>query len=76
MQCMLLYCLQLVRQLQGQEENPFGDDASVTPKKIFQLLNQVTHFFPYKKDVGFYFLFNGDLCQHIFFLMMIEYLII
>ncbi|XP_047166655.1 vacuolar protein sorting-associated protein 35A-like [Vigna umbellata] len=32
--------LKLVRQLQGQEENPFGDDASVTPKKIFQLLNQ------------------------------------
>ncbi|KAG5069668.1 hypothetical protein JHK85_002045 [Glycine max] len=30
----------LVRQLQGQEENPFGDDASTTPKKIFQLLNQ------------------------------------
>ncbi|KAL2348635.1 hypothetical protein Fmac_002635 [Flemingia macrophylla] len=32
--------LKLVRQLQGQEENPFGDDASITPKKIFQLLNQ------------------------------------
>ncbi|KAL5168666.1 Vacuolar protein sorting-associated protein 35A [Glycine soja] len=32
--------LKLVRQLQGQEENPFGDDASTTPKKIFQLLNQ------------------------------------
>lgn len=71
MHCMLLYCLQLVRQLQGQEENPFGDDASVTPKKIFQLLNQVTHYFPYKKDVGFYFPFNGDLCQLIFLLMMI-----
>jgi len=41
MQCILLYHLQLVRQLQGQEENPFGDDASTTPKKIFQLLNQV-----------------------------------
>ncbi|XP_027361735.1 vacuolar protein sorting-associated protein 35A-like isoform X2 [Abrus precatorius] len=33
-------CLKLVRQLQGQDENPFGDDASTTPKKIFQLLNQ------------------------------------
>ncbi|EXC35324.1 hypothetical protein L484_026648 [Morus notabilis] len=32
--------LKLVRQLQGQEENPFGDDLSTTPKKIFQLLNQ------------------------------------
>ncbi|RDX90331.1 Vacuolar protein sorting-associated protein 35A [Mucuna pruriens] len=32
--------LKLVRQLQGQEENPFGDDAATTPKKIFQLLNQ------------------------------------
>ncbi|KAF7809633.1 vacuolar protein sorting-associated protein 35A-like [Senna tora] len=32
--------LKLVRLLQGQEENPFGDDASTTPKKIFQLLNQ------------------------------------
>ncbi|GLT44542.1 hypothetical protein SLA2020_184300 [Shorea laevis] len=31
--------LKLVRQLQGQDENPFGD-ASTTPKKIFQLLNQ------------------------------------
>ncbi|KAL4645507.1 hypothetical protein ACB092_02G239600 [Castanea dentata] len=33
-------CLKLVRQLQGQEENPFGDETSTTPKKIFQLLNQ------------------------------------
>ncbi|XP_015889779.3 vacuolar protein sorting-associated protein 35A [Ziziphus jujuba] len=32
--------LKLVRQLQGQEENPFGDEESTTPKKIFQLLNQ------------------------------------
>ena len=35
------YCsLQLVRQLQGQDENPFGEEAA-TPKTIFQLLNQV-----------------------------------
>ncbi|KAF3974672.1 hypothetical protein CMV_002017 [Castanea mollissima] len=33
-------CLKLVRQLQGQEENPFGNETSTTPKKIFQLLNQ------------------------------------
>ncbi|XP_031400667.1 vacuolar protein sorting-associated protein 35A [Punica granatum] len=33
--------LKLVRQLQGQEENPFGDEAATTPKKIFQLLNQI-----------------------------------
>lgn len=33
-------CLKLVRQLQGQDENPFGDETSTTPKKIFQLLNQ------------------------------------
>ncbi|KAE9606625.1 hypothetical protein Lal_00025851 [Lupinus albus] len=33
--------LKLVRQLRGgQNENPFGDDASSTPKKIYQLLNQ------------------------------------
>ncbi|XP_038903671.1 vacuolar protein sorting-associated protein 35A-like [Benincasa hispida] len=32
--------LKLVRQLQGQEENPFGDETSTTPKKIFQLLTQ------------------------------------
>ncbi|CAK8579356.1 unnamed protein product [Lathyrus sativus] len=34
--------LKLVRQLQGhgQEENPFGDDSSASPKKIFQLLNK------------------------------------
>ncbi|KAI9084102.1 hypothetical protein K1719_033900 [Acacia pycnantha] len=32
--------LKLVRLLQGQDENPFGDDTAATPKKIFQLLNQ------------------------------------
>ncbi|KAF2312434.1 hypothetical protein GH714_034671 [Hevea brasiliensis] len=36
--------LKLVRTLQGQDqgqdENPFGDESSITPKKIFQLLNQ------------------------------------
>ncbi|OMO83519.1 Vacuolar protein sorting-associated protein 35 [Corchorus olitorius] len=32
--------LKLVRQLQSQEENPFGEEESTTPKKIFQLLNQ------------------------------------
>ncbi|KGN55669.2 vacuolar protein sorting-associated protein 35A isoform X1 [Cucumis sativus] len=32
--------LKLVRQLQGQEENPFGDETPTTPKKIFQLLTQ------------------------------------
>ncbi|KAH9662615.1 vacuolar protein sorting-associated protein 35 [Citrus sinensis] len=30
----------LVRQLQGPEENPFGEEGSTTPKKVFQLLNQ------------------------------------
>ncbi|KAK3413778.1 hypothetical protein EUGRSUZ_I02329 [Eucalyptus grandis] len=33
--------LKLVRRLQGQEENPFGDDESTSTKKIFQLLNQI-----------------------------------
>ncbi|KAF5753058.1 hypothetical protein HS088_TW01G00976 [Tripterygium wilfordii] len=33
--------LKLIRQLQSQEENPFGDDTSISPKKIFQLLNQI-----------------------------------
>ncbi|KAM7252949.1 hypothetical protein ACFE04_025567 [Oxalis oulophora] len=38
-------CLKLIRQLQGrqmegQDENPFGDEGSTAPKKIFQLLNQ------------------------------------
>ncbi|KAJ7944139.1 Vacuolar protein sorting-associated protein 35 [Quillaja saponaria] len=37
---LIILSLKLVRQLQGQEENPFGDDSSTTPKKIFQLLNQ------------------------------------
>ncbi|KAH9662613.1 vacuolar protein sorting-associated protein 35 [Citrus sinensis] len=32
--------LKLVRQLQGPEENPFGEEGSTTPKKVFQLLNQ------------------------------------
>lgn len=35
--------LKLVRQLQGgheDKENPFGEEASITPKKIFQLLAQ------------------------------------
>lgn len=42
--------MQLVRQLQGQEENPFGDEAATTPKKIFQLLNQVNSYW-----IGCYF---------------------
>lgn len=33
--------LKLVRRLQGQEENPFGDDESTSTKKIFQLLNPI-----------------------------------
>ncbi|XP_023538998.1 vacuolar protein sorting-associated protein 35A-like [Cucurbita pepo subsp. pepo] len=32
--------LKLVRQLQGQEKNPSGDETATTPKKIFQLLTQ------------------------------------
>ncbi|KAJ4714150.1 Vacuolar protein sorting-associated protein 35 [Melia azedarach] len=32
--------LKLARQLQGPDENPFGEEGSTTPKKIFQLLNQ------------------------------------
>ncbi|CAK9156977.1 unnamed protein product [Ilex paraguariensis] len=32
--------LKLVRQLQGQEENVAQEEASATPKKVFQLLNQ------------------------------------
>ncbi|ONH97140.1 hypothetical protein PRUPE_7G171800 [Prunus persica] len=32
--------LKLVRKLQAQDENPFGDEASTTPKKLFQLLTQ------------------------------------
>lgn len=35
--------MQLIRQLQGgQDENPFGDETLTSPKKIFQLLNQVS----------------------------------
>ncbi|KAG6773830.1 hypothetical protein POTOM_021167 [Populus tomentosa] len=41
---LIFLSLKLVRRLQGssqdQEENPFGDDSSTSPKKIFQLLNQ------------------------------------
>lgn len=38
-----LFYTQLVRRLQSQEENAGEEeeDASVTPKKIFQILNQV-----------------------------------
>ncbi|KAK4788433.1 hypothetical protein SAY86_019752 [Trapa natans] len=33
--------VKLIRQLQGQEENPFGDEAATTPNKVFQLLSQI-----------------------------------
>ena len=33
--------MQLVRRLEKQEENVSGDEASTTPKKIFQLVTQV-----------------------------------
>ncbi|XP_023639307.1 vacuolar protein sorting-associated protein 35C [Capsella rubella] len=32
--------LKLIRRLRGGDENPFGDDASATPKKILQLLSE------------------------------------
>ncbi|WJZ86231.1 hypothetical protein VitviT2T_005710 [Vitis vinifera] len=32
--------LKLIRKLQGQDENVVGEEASASPKKIFQLLNQ------------------------------------
>lgn len=34
--------LQLVRQLQNQDGDVAGEQEPATPKKIFQLLNQVT----------------------------------
>lgn len=36
--------LQLVRQLQGQDGEPVGEEVSATPKKIFQILHQVFFF--------------------------------
>lgn len=38
-----MFYMQLVRRLQSQEENAGEEeeDASVTPKKLFQILNQV-----------------------------------
>ena len=33
--------LQLVRQLQGQDGDVVGEEVPTTPKKIFQLLNEV-----------------------------------
>jgi vacuolar protein sorting-associated protein 35 len=32
--------VQLIRRLRGGDENPFGDDASATPKRILQLLSE------------------------------------
>ncbi|XP_010503826.1 PREDICTED: vacuolar protein sorting-associated protein 35C [Camelina sativa] len=32
--------LKLIRRLRGGDENPFGDDASATPKRILQLLSE------------------------------------
>lgn len=37
--------VQLIRQLQGQEGDIVGEEVPATPKKIFQLLNQVSLFF-------------------------------
>ncbi|MBA0848670.1 hypothetical protein Goshw_005371, partial [Gossypium schwendimanii] len=34
-------CVQLLRQLQGQEGEIVGEEASMTPNKIFQLLTQI-----------------------------------
>lgn len=39
--------MQLVRRLQGQEENAGGEEVAPTPKKIFQILNQVSTWFVY-----------------------------
>ena len=69
---LFVFCnVQLVRQLQGQEENPFGDETSTTPKKIFQLLNQV-NFHWNKLDIFFFFFFlikffNCQMCIHFCF---------
>ncbi|EFH54054.1 vacuolar protein sorting 35 [Arabidopsis lyrata subsp. lyrata] len=34
--------LKLIRRLRGGDENPFGDDASATPKRILQLLSEAS----------------------------------
>ena len=34
--------LQLIRQLQGQDGDVAGEEVPATPKKIFQILNEVT----------------------------------
>lgn len=60
-----VFCnVQLVRQLQGHEENPFGDETSTTPKKIFQLLNQVNFHW---NELEFFFFFNCQMCIHFCF---------
>ena len=33
--------LKLIRKQQGQDENVAGEEASASPKKIFQFLNQI-----------------------------------
>ena len=38
--------LQLVRRLQGQDGEVAGEEVPATPKKNFQLLNQVKSAFP------------------------------
>lgn len=35
------FLLQLVRRLQAQDGDVVGEDVPTTPKKIFQILNQV-----------------------------------
>lgn len=41
--------IQLVRRLQNQDENIAEDESSATPKKIFQILNQVLNLSGFEK---------------------------
>lgn len=60
--CYIVWGVQLVRQLQGQDENPFGDEESTSTKKIFQLLNQVR--FSYNYDVCVFLKIPTNLFMH------------
>lgn len=43
------FLVQLVRRLEGQDDNASGDEVSTTPKKIFQLVTQVLMIFIFIK---------------------------
>jgi cobalamin synthase len=46
----VVFDLQLVRRLQGQDGDVVGEEVPTTPKKIFQIVNQVIFFIRLQND--------------------------